>query len=110
VTITIATAEDVLTVPASALQGSADDYAVLVLGPDGQPVRQAVEVGLVTAGLAEITAGLSEGTAVVTGTTADLADGGLTPGGGTFVGGPGGGGFPVERGIPGGAPNVVTTP
>jgi macrolide-specific efflux system membrane fusion protein len=90
VTITIATAEDVLTVPASALQGTADDYAVLVVGTDGLPVRQAVEVGLVTASLAEITGGLTEGTAVVTGTATDLANGGATiPGGGTFVGGPG---------------------
>lgn len=119
VTITIATASDVLTVPASALQGSTGDYAVLVLGADGLPVRQAVEVGLVTASLAEISGGLTEGTAVVTGTAADLADGGVAPGGGNFVGGPGsGGGFPGGGGgggLPGGgggggAPSVVTAP
>jgi macrolide-specific efflux system membrane fusion protein len=100
VTITIATATDALTVPASALQGSSGDYTVLVLGTDGQPVPQAVEVGLVTSTLAEITGGLAEGTAVVTGTAADLADGGLTPGGGTFVGGPGA--IPGGGQVPGG--------
>jgi macrolide-specific efflux system membrane fusion protein len=70
VTITIASATNVLTVPAAALRGSAGDYRVLTLGADGQPTPVAVEVGLVTNTLAEIKSGLTEGTAVVTGTAA----------------------------------------
>jgi macrolide-specific efflux system membrane fusion protein len=99
VTITIASATGVLTVPASALQGTEGDYRVLTLGADGTPVATPVEVGLVTSTLAEITSGLSEGTAVVTGTASDLA--GTDDGSGGFTGGGvavpiGGGGPPPE--------------
>jgi RND family efflux transporter MFP subunit len=98
VTITIASATEVLTVPASALQGSGGDYSVLTLGADGTPVATPVEVGLVTSTTAEITSGLAEGTAVVTGTTADLA--GTDDANGGFGGGVavpiGGGGPPTE--------------
>lgn len=100
VSITIASAEDVVTVPASALQGSEGDYAVMTLGTDGTPQRVPVEVGLVTNASAEITSGLEAGTPVVIGTTADLigtgANGGGFPGGGVAV--PGG----VVRRIDGG--------
>ena len=72
VTITIASATNVLTVPAAALRGANGDYSVLVLGADGHARPTPVEVGLVTDTLAEITSGLTEGTAVVTGTAADL--------------------------------------
>ena len=68
VTITIQSAKNVLTVPAEALRGTTGDYSVMVLGADGQPQAQAVEVGLVTNTTAEITSGLTEGQAVVTGT------------------------------------------
>jgi macrolide-specific efflux system membrane fusion protein len=68
VTITIASANGVLTVPAEALRGTAGDYSVLLLGTDGTPQRQAVEVGLVTNTTAEIKRGLTEGQEVVTGT------------------------------------------
>ena len=71
-TITIASATGVLTVPSSALQGADGDYAVMTLGADGTPQRQPVEVGLLTSTTAEITSGLAEGTAVVTGTASDL--------------------------------------
>ena len=40
VTITIASATGVLTVPSSALQGSDGDYAVMTLGADGTPQRR----------------------------------------------------------------------
>jgi macrolide-specific efflux system membrane fusion protein len=72
VTITIASATGVLTVPSSALEGTTGDYAVRVLGPDGTPQRTPVQVGLVTNAAAEITSGLAEGTAVVTGTASAL--------------------------------------
>jgi RND family efflux transporter MFP subunit len=96
VTITIASAKGVLTVPSSALQGSEGDYAVLTLGADGTPQRTPVQVGLLTSTTAEIKSGLSEGTAVVTGTASDLigtanGNSGNFPGGGVAVpiGGPG---------------------
>ena len=70
VTITIASATNVLTVPAAALRGGEGDYRVLTLDADGQPVATPVDVGLVTSTTAEIKSGLTEGTAVVTGTAA----------------------------------------
>jgi RND family efflux transporter MFP subunit len=72
VSITIASATDVVTVPASALQGSAGDYSVMTMGTDGTPQRVPVEVGLITNATAEIKSGLEAGTPVVIGTTADL--------------------------------------
>ncbi len=99
VTITIASATDVLTIPSAALNGTEGDYSVMTLGADGTPVRTAVEVGLVTNTLAEITSGLTEGTAVVTGTASDLVGTNATTGG--FPGG--GGGVIVNGGaFPGG--------
>jgi RND family efflux transporter MFP subunit len=90
VTITTATATGVLTVPSSALQGSAGSYEVRVLDADGTVRRVPVDVGLVTNTMAEIKSGLEEGTAVVTGTTADLVGNSFTgrngfPGGGVAV-------------------------
>ena len=104
VTITIASAQDVLTIPSAALLGSDGDYRVRTLGTDGTPVITPVEVGLVTNTTAEITSGLAEGTAVITGTTADLAGTSTTGGfgGGGAVAIPGGG--PVVRGEFGPAP------
>src|SRR6185437_9358948 len=61
VTITIASANNVLTVPAAALRGTTGNYSVLVMGADGTPVAQGVEVGLVTNSTAEIKSGLTEG-------------------------------------------------
>lgn len=106
VTITIASATGVLTVPSSALQGGDGDYTVMTLGADGTPQRQPVQVGLLTSTTAEITSGLAEGTAVVTGTASDLigtvgqGNGGFGNGGG--IGIPGGG--PIRGGN---GPNVV---
>jgi macrolide-specific efflux system membrane fusion protein len=92
VTITIQSAKNVLTVPAEALRGTAGDYSVMVLGADGQPQAQAVQVGLVTATTAEITGGLTEGQTVVTGTsTAQTGTSTTTGGFGGPVAIPGGG-------------------
>ena len=92
VTITIDTATNVLTVPAAALRGNSGGYTVLVMGADGTPAPQPVEVGLVTNTTAEIKSGLTEGQAVVTGVATTQTG---TP---TVTGGFGGGGF----GVPGG--------
>jgi macrolide-specific efflux system membrane fusion protein len=93
VTITIASATGVLTIPAEALQGATGDYRVRVLGADGTPTSQAVEVGLVTATLAEIKSGLTEGQTVITGLSS--AQNGNATNNGSFSGGtvaiPGGG-------------------
>jgi membrane fusion protein, macrolide-specific efflux system len=95
ITITIESATNVLNVPATALRGTAGAYTVLVMGTDGQPISQPVEVGLVTSSLAEITSGLTEGQEVVTGV--NTAQNGTTTNNGGFGGGgvaiPGGGGF-----------------
>jgi RND family efflux transporter MFP subunit len=111
VTITIASATDVLTVPSAALLGAEGDYRVRTLDAEGSPVVTPVEVGLLTSTTAEITSGLTEGTAVVTGTASDLAgtidsqNGGFGgPGGGVAI--PGNG--PVFRQENGGP--VVTQP
>jgi putative ABC transport system ATP-binding protein len=88
VAITIASAQNVVTVPASALQGANGDYAVMTLGADGTPQRVPVQVGLVTNASAEIKSGLDAGVPVVIGTTADLV--GTTNGGFGGFGVPGG--------------------
>jgi macrolide-specific efflux system membrane fusion protein len=93
VTITIDSATNVMTVPAAALRGTAGDYSVLILGADGSPTAQPVEVGLITNTTAEIKSGLTDGQEVVTGV--NTAQTGTTP---TTPGGLGGGGI----GIPGG--------
>jgi len=96
VTITIASANGVLTVPAAALRGTTGNYSVLILDAAGQPQRQAVDVGLVTNTTAEIKSGLAEGQEVVTGTASarngttatggfgGVAIPGVAPGGGQF--------------------------
>jgi multidrug resistance efflux pump len=89
VDITTASSPHVLAVPVTAIGGVPGAYTVQVLdGPDR--VRTVpVEVGLLTATLAEIKSGIDEGTTVVTGTASakDLVT--------TFPTGPGGGG--VQR-------------
>lgn len=106
VTITVASASNVLAVPAAALRGQDGDYSVRTLSADGTPVNTPVQVGLVTDSLAEITSGLTEGTPVVTGTAAELlqtttANGGFGAPGGVVVGGgafPGGGARQFRQG------------
>ncbi len=67
ITITTASATNVLTVPAAALRGTAGSYSVLVMGPDGEPTAVPVQVGLVTNTTAEVKSGLTAGQTVVTG-------------------------------------------
>jgi RND family efflux transporter MFP subunit len=103
VTITIASADNVLTVPAAALRGTTGNYSVLVPGTDGTPVAQAVQVGLVTNTTAEIKSGLSEGQQVVTGVanaqtgTPTVTNGGFGGGGLGIPGGGFGGGGNRQR-------------
>jgi macrolide-specific efflux system membrane fusion protein len=94
ITITTASASDVLTIPAAALTGTDGAYAVRVLGADGTAEVRQITVGLITSALVEVRSGLSSGDAVITGTTADRAATTTNQGGG-FVGPIGGGGtFP----------------
>jgi macrolide-specific efflux system membrane fusion protein len=109
VTITTASATDVLTVPSAALVGRNGEYAVRTLDADGNPVPTPVEVGLVTATTAEITSGLTEGQAVIIGTASDLA--GTTSGQNGFGGVAVPGGGPIIReGGPMVRPNVEVGP
>jgi multidrug efflux pump subunit AcrA (membrane-fusion protein) len=99
VTITTASATNVLAVPAAALRGTADNYTVLVMNAAGTPESRPVTVGLITSSLVEIKSGLSAGDVVVTGTNSTqrattgtgIGGGGgfNVSGGGTFRSGPG---------------------
>lgn len=94
VTITAASATGVLSIPSRALSGTAGAYTVRVVAADGSVSTQPVEVGLVTASLAEIKSGLQAGDRVVTGTSSAQnaattvgGGGGVFPGGGVIRGG-----------------------
>lgn len=108
VTITIDSATNVLTVPVASLRGTAGNYSVLILGADGTPTAQPVDVGLVTNTTAEIKSGLAEGQEVVTGVNTPQT-GTATTGTGGFSGGFGGavpiGGGNGRRGNGGGTGN-----
>ena len=102
ITITTASATNVLAVPAAAVRGIQGNYSVLVMTAAGTPEPRAVTVGLMTNSLVEIQSGLNEGDEVVTGTSSAQRSGtGVTagPGGGGFVV-PGGGGGRVTNGGP----------
>jgi len=101
ITIVTASATDVLTIPSTALRGTAGSYRVQVMGADGTPTARPVEVGLVTDTTAEITGGLAAGDVVVTGTSADRT--------GTTTTGTGDrGGFGGGVAVPGvGGPGVI---
>jgi len=110
VSVTTAQAANVLAIPAIAINGTAGNYTVRVLEAGGTVAVRPVQVGLITASLAEIKSGLSEGDSVITGTTSSLNSSGNTggfggPGG--LQGAGGGGGF---RGNGGGGTTVVTNP
>jgi len=83
VDITTAISTAVLSVPSSAIAGSAGAYSVQVYDGPGKAHAVSVEVGLMTATQAEIKSGISAGTTVVTGvaTAKDLVT--------TFPTGPG---------------------
>jgi macrolide-specific efflux system membrane fusion protein len=93
VTVTTASVDNVLRVPATALQGSASaGYTVLVLNANGSTTSVDVTVGLVTTSMVEIKSGLTEGQTVVTGTASSRT--GTTTGSGVNVQSlTGGGGF-----------------
>ena len=103
VEITTAEADDVVTVPAVAVNGSGDQATVLVAGTDGSVSTRGVVVGVVSESLVEIQSGISEGEAVVVGTdtarTSTGEDEEEAAGGGAGFGSLGGLG-----GLSGGAP------
>jgi multidrug efflux pump subunit AcrA (membrane-fusion protein) len=69
VTVTTASVDNVLRVPATALSGSSTaGYAVQVYS-NGTLTTKTVTVGLVTTSMAEIKSGVAEGDTVVTGTS-----------------------------------------
>jgi multidrug efflux pump subunit AcrA (membrane-fusion protein) len=83
VTVTTASVDNALRVPAAALQGSATaGYTVQILNANGSITSVDVTAGLVTTSMVEIKSGLSLGQTVVTGTTA-ARTGTTTTGGGT---------------------------
>ena len=100
VTVTTASVDNVLRVPATALQGSATaGYTVQVMGSNDNTTTTSVTVGLVTTSFAEIKSGLTSGETVVTGTVSTRTGTTTTGGGGVNVnsltgGGGFGGGFP----------------
>jgi multidrug efflux pump subunit AcrA (membrane-fusion protein) len=58
-------AENVLTVPTTAVEGSAETGNVYVLDADGTPTAKAVKLGLNDGKIVEITGGLAEGDSVL---------------------------------------------
>jgi macrolide-specific efflux system membrane fusion protein len=95
VTVTTASANGVLAVPAAAIRGTSGAYTVLVLTAAGTPESRPVTVGLMTSSLVEIKSGLNAGDVVITGTSSQQRAGTTTGGQGNnfVVPGGGGGGF-----------------
>lgn len=103
VSVTTASAADVIAVPAIALVGASGNYAVRVVDAGGSVSVRTVKVGLITTAFAEITSGLAEGETVVTGSTTAASTNQSGAGGALPFGGPGGGGVPIGGGgFPGG--------
>jgi macrolide-specific efflux system membrane fusion protein len=92
VTVTTASANGVLAVPAAAIRGTSGAYTVLVLTAAGTPESRPVTVGLMTSSLVEIKSGLNAGDVVITGTSSQQRAGTTTGGQGNNFGVPGGGG------------------
>jgi membrane fusion protein, macrolide-specific efflux system len=106
VSITTASAADVVAVPSVALNGTAaTGYTVGVVAADGSVAQRTVDVGLVTSSWAEIRSGLSEGDRVVTGTSTARQSTGTPTNGGFGVGLPGAGFGGGNRGNGGGNGN-----
>jgi RND family efflux transporter MFP subunit len=103
VTITVASATNVMTIPAAALRGTTGNYTVLILAADGTATAQPVQVGLVTNTTAEIKSGLTAGQQVVTGVSTPQT-GATTTNNGGFGGGLG---VPITGGG-GGRPRTGT--
>jgi len=93
ISVTIASQQNVLAVPTTALQGSTTNPTVQVM-VNGAPQTRAVTIGLSTASATEIVAGINAGDTVVTGVVNPLATTTGTGGAGGGLGGLGGtGGF-----------------
>ena len=94
VTVTTASVDNALRVPATALEGSAAAGYSVQVESNGSVTTQAVQVGLVTTSYVQITSGLSQGDTVVVGTTTTRNSTTTTTGGNINLGGlTGGGGF-----------------
>lgn len=61
VKIAVGIAEDVLTIPATAVKGGSGTGVVWLVGEDGEPVETKVELGVSDGTIVEVLAGLSEG-------------------------------------------------
>lgn len=79
VTITTATASDVLVIPASAVQSDRGKKTVQRMRADGSKETVQIEVGILGQALAEIRSGLSEGDIIVTGSSSTTKDSGTSP-------------------------------
>jgi macrolide-specific efflux system membrane fusion protein len=92
VSITVARADDALSVPSAAVRTVNGQNSVTVLS-GGQQVTRAVEVGVRSESRVQITSGLTEGEEVVLSTagTTGTGNNGVFPGGGQFGGGGRGG-------------------
>lgn len=88
VTVTTQSVDNVLRVPATAIQGSASTgYTVLVVNADGSTTQTNVQVGLSTSSWVQIVSGLTEGQEIVTGTSSTRTGSGSGSGNGNFGGG-----------------------
>jgi RND family efflux transporter MFP subunit len=95
VSVTTASATNVVAVPSTALYGQAGSYTVHELDSAGQVKSVSVQVGLISTSLAEITSGVAAGDTVVVGTSSSRTSTGSGTngfGGGGFGGGGFGGG------------------
>jgi macrolide-specific efflux system membrane fusion protein len=92
VTITTASATNVVAVPAAAVRGSGQNTSVLLMTASGTPEARTVTVGLMTSSLVEIQSGLNAGDVVVTGTSSTQRTTNNANGGAFGVPGGGGGG------------------
>jgi multidrug efflux pump subunit AcrA (membrane-fusion protein) len=94
VAVVVQHADNVLTLPASAISGTGSTAVVTVKNKDGKESSQTVQIGLRGDQSVEITSGLSDGDRVVVKSTSAAAGGGATglPGGGAPPGGGGVGG------------------
>lgn len=76
-TVEVGSAEDVLTIPVTAVRGMGENATVWVLDEAGEPVERAVKIGLSDGSRAEVTEGLTEDEALleyVPGTEPDIEE------------------------------------
>lgn len=98
VSIRIGSAPNVVAVPATALNGTRDNYTVKVMDANGTVSSKAVTVGLVTTSLAEIKSGIAAGETVVTGLSTARTQTTTTGGGAGNILSTGGQQFPAGAG------------